>query len=155
MSSPGATMLQKLTFVVLVGILAALVVIIVQNQNSHVEPVAANEESPTVETPPTEPELPTLAAPPPGRPALEERAAPSRAFRAAIASPVPPRREARPIIGRPVIAQPMVVEVAPEPVAVGAVAVAEAAVPAGFVAVAPAAYGGGSIKGRVALRGTP
>src|SRR6266436_3066679 len=46
MSSPSPTMLQKLTFLVLLGILACLIVIIAQNRQSSQTPeVQANEEA--------------------------------------------------------------------------------------------------------------
>src|SRR5438105_8508399 len=149
MSSQRPTVLQKLTFLVLLGILASLVAIIIQNRNRRMESVGGSEESsalavseepePTPSPAPQEPEQQPAARPLP-RPVF-------RAASIAVANAVPPRFEAEPVI--------LASETAGvEPVGVGAVAVAEVATPAGFIA-AGTSLSSGSVKGRVGLRGTP
>src|SRR5439155_734388 len=100
MSSQSATVLQKLTFLVLLGILASLVAIIIQNRNGRIEAVGGGEESPALAVP-EEPEPSASPAPQQPEPQSAARPLPRPVFRAtsiAVANAAPARFEAQPVI---------------------------------------------------------
>src|SRR2546421_10389459 len=99
MSSQRPTVLQKLTFLVLLGILGSLVVIILRNPSARIDSVGASDESPAQEAQESEP---TASAPPPQpEPQPAARPLPRPVFRAtsiAVANAAPARFEAQPVI---------------------------------------------------------
>src|SRR2546430_4829087 len=98
MSSQSPTVLQKLTFLVLLGILGCLVVIILKNPSARIDSVSASDESPAQEAQEPEPTASSPSAPLEPQPAARPLPRPVvRATSIAVANAAPPRFEAQPV----------------------------------------------------------